>query len=81
MKDFTKMIEAKLDKLDHRLDSVDKTLVRQEENLKEHMRRTALLEEEVQPIKAHVHQLRGAGKFLALASSAIGILAVLYKVL
>lgn len=41
----------KLDKLDERLDSIDKTLVIQAEQLKEHMRRTEILENTVEPFK------------------------------
>lgn len=37
---MTKLILAKLDKLDDRLDQVDKTLVKQEGNLQEHMKRS-----------------------------------------
>lgn len=38
-------IERKFDGVEVRLDSVDKTLVKQEENLKEHMKRSDLLEQ------------------------------------
>lgn len=40
--------EKKLDLLDSRLDSVDKTLVKQEANLGEHMRRTELNEKRIE---------------------------------
>jgi hypothetical protein len=42
--------------------------VRHEENLQEHMRRTALLEKEFKPVHKHVHQVRGAIIFLAAAT-------------
>lgn len=71
-------INVQLDKLDEKLDNVDKTLIRQEESLKEHMRRTELLERhyeslqselhnEVEPIKEHVQQVKGIAKFLSVA--------------
>ena len=77
MKDTLNIIINQLDKLDSRLDSVDKTLVKQEENLKEHMRRTDLLEkqhnsmqknihEELEPIKNHVNQVKGISKFAVI---------------
>lgn len=75
MKDLLSIVVDKLDKLDTRLDSLDKTLVKQEENLREHMRRTELLEQqhthledeihvELEPIKSHIQQVKGITKFL-----------------
>ena len=73
MKDTLKSIEKKIDKVDDRLGSIDVTLVKQEENLKEHMRRTELLEDQhtlfqtqLEPIKNHVEQIKGAGRLLAI---------------
>lgn len=59
-------IEAKIDDLDSRVDSVDKTLVSQHEQLVMHIKRTELLELALDPVKAHVEQIRGAGKLLAI---------------
>lgn len=82
-----------LDKLDERLDSIDRTSVKQEENLREHMRRTALLEkqhdmlrteihEDLDPIKAHVNQVKGISKFVMAAIPIIGAIAgAIYKYL
>jgi hypothetical protein len=63
------MSEKKLDKIFDRLGSIDTTLVEQHAVLKEHIRRTNLLEEEIKPIKAHVARVEGVVKFiLALAA-------------
>lgn len=70
-------LNQSLEKIDGRLDKVDITLVRQEENLREHMRRTTLLEQEFKPVKAHVEQVRGAGKFIAVLATIVGLLAIL----
>jgi hypothetical protein len=43
--------EKKVDSLDSRLDSVDKTLVKQEANLGEHMRRTELAEKNIEKVQ------------------------------
>lgn len=62
-------LEGKLDRLDERLDGVEKILVLQEANLKEHMKRSDLLEEmlmafrdntqkELDPIKKHVTKVQ-----------------------
>lgn len=79
--DLSKLIISKLDKLDDRLDCVDKTLIKQESNLDEHMRRTDLLEKKVDPIEAHVHQIKGMLKFLGFLSSLIAVAATIYEVL
>lgn len=74
-------VENKLDMVQDgvylRLESIDKTLVRQEANLEEHMRRTELLEQEILPIREHVHQLRGVLKFIGILSAIATIVAVL----
>lgn len=93
MKDLLTRVITQLDKLDDKLESVDKTLVKQEENLREHMRRTEILERqhegiqsemhnELEPIKAHVQQVKGVSKFLAAAIPIIAAAAgAIYKYL
>lgn len=73
MSDLLHRIETKIDKLDDRLDNVDKTMAIQETHLREHIRRTELLEKghthmeaefhnELEPIKEHVNKVRGVTK-------------------
>lgn len=66
-------------KLDDRLDSVDKTLVKQEANLSEHMRRTALLEDEIKPLKKHVWMFEGGLKLLGIISLVGGLVGGLLR--
>lgn len=80
--------ETKLDSLDSRLDSVDKTLVKQEANLGEHMRRTDLAEkqigniqEEIRPIKRHVIMMEGALKGLGLLAVLVGLISGILKII
>lgn len=75
-----KILNAKLDKLDERLDSVDKTLIKQEANLAEHIRRTELAElsiqdlrDTVEPIKTKMNMAEGAIKLLGLISLGVSI--------
>lgn len=72
MKELLNRVIVQLDKLDDKLDSVDKTIIKQEENLREHMRRTEIAEkrienlsEDLEPIQNHVNQVRGGFKILA----------------
>lgn len=74
-------LEKKLDKVEDRLDTMDKTLVKQEENLKEHMRRTDLLEKDMQPVKKHVAMVHGAFKLIGLIGTLIAIAVGIAKLL
>ncbi len=47
-----------LERIDGRLDSIDKTLVAQQKSLDEHIRRTEILEKEVVPLKEQSTQIK-----------------------
>lgn len=64
-------IHDKLDKLDERLDQQGITLVKNTAILEEHIKRTALLEEDMRPIKKHVALVNAAAK---IGSAALGLL-------
>jgi hypothetical protein len=75
-------------KIDARIDDIDKTLVRQEENLKQHMYRTELaekrlelIEEDIQPIKDHVNSVKTVLNLIAflLGSGALLAFISLFK--
>lgn len=75
-----KRLLDKIDKLDERLDSIDKTLVKQEVNLEKHMERTEQNEimiqelfDKLEPISKHVVQVEAVLKFLGLLSIVVGI--------
>ena len=93
MKDLLQRVIQQLDKIDEKLDEVDKTLVKQEENLREHMRRTEILEkqheglrleihDEIEPIKEHVAQVKGITKFVIIIIPILaGIAGAVYKLM
>ena len=66
-------IESKIDDISDHLASVDVTLKGQHITLKEHMRRTELLEKDLAPIKKHVYMIQGAIAFITILATAIGI--------
>ena len=77
----------KLDILDMRLDSMDKSLVKLEVNMTEHMRRTKaaednidLIRKDVAPVQKHVNMVEGAFKFLGVISMGLGILGTILKI-
>jgi hypothetical protein len=80
-------IYEKLDVLDMRLDSMDKTLIKQEINLKEHIRRTEAVEnqleimkKEMTPVQKHVAMVEGAFKFLGIISMTLGVVGSILKI-
>lgn len=77
--DFKRILD-KLDILDTRLDSVDKTLIKQEANLDKHIMRTDQNEimiqeifEQIKPIQKHINYVEGILKFIGVLSILTGI--------
>ena len=81
-------LEQKLDILDMRLDSMDKTLVKQEINLRQHMERSdklelmiGALEKDLKPVQKHVIIVEGIFKLIGALSMLLGILATVLNIL
>lgn len=77
---ITDRLEQKLDRLDERMDSMSKTLVEQAGDLREHIRRTELLEAAHAELRAEIRPLTrahfmwsGVGKALAILATAAGV--------
>lgn len=64
-------LDEKLDKIDGRLDALTVNLAENTASLKEHMRRTELLENQVKPIEAHVHLMNNAAKVASVLLGAV----------
>jgi hypothetical protein len=56
-KELLQEITKSLERLDVSVDSINMTLAKQEIHLAEHIRRTALLEEEMKPVRDHVQRV------------------------
>jgi hypothetical protein len=65
-KSTTYRIFEKLEQTESHLADIKVTLAKQHMSLADHIRRTALLEEEMKPVVKHVEQVRGAGMLLGL---------------
>ena len=74
-------IEEKLDKIDRRIDNIDKHLAVYNTQLKFHIKRTDMLEEEIKPLKAGVIKAQGAMMFVGVFATAISIGVALWGVL
>jgi hypothetical protein len=68
-------IEVKLDDLSDHLASIDITLGAQHISLKEHIRRTTLIEQELRPIKKHVDMIKGGAALLGIILTISAIVA------
>ena len=65
----TERIENKVDKIAEDISNINVTLSGQHASLVEHMKRTNILEKQLEPIRNHVQMMRGAGKLIALLST------------
>ena len=73
-------IEEKLDKIDRRIDNIDKHLAVYNTQLKFHIKRTDMLEEEIKPLKAGVIKAQGAMMFVGVLATVISIGVALWGV-
>lgn len=67
-------IEAKVDDISDHLGAIDVTLKAQHISLREHIRRTELLEKNLYPIHKDIYMAKGALAFIALLSLILGVL-------
>jgi uncharacterized coiled-coil protein SlyX len=74
-------IESKLDKVVDSVSEINKTLAEQHMSLKHHIKRSDLLEAQMEPIRKHVNMVTGAFKLLGLISLLAGIAVSILKVL
>lgn len=74
-------IDQNIIRVEERLNGMDRTLVKQEENLKEHMKRSDLLEEQMAPVKKHVALVESVFKIVGaigvLVATAAGIVKII----
>ena len=66
-------LEAKLDRVANDIGEINKTLAAQHVSLKEHIRRTHILEIKIAPLEKHVHMIGGVLKAVAILGILAGI--------
>ncbi len=79
-------LDEKLDKINDKLSSIDITLVKQEANLQEHMRRSLANEEaiellatELKPVQAHVLIMNNVFKIIGVLTTFLGFIGAIIK--
>ena len=76
MDDFTsKRLIKDVDHIKRSLASMDKTLALQHASIAEHIKRTDLLEQKLEPVEKHVEQVRGGVKFIGWLLAFLGVVA------
>lgn len=70
-------IEDKVDQVSEKLGEINVTLSAQHVSLKEHIRRTNILEKKIEPIEKHVTMIQGIAKLIILASAVAAIVMAL----
>ena len=70
---YMKRIEEKLDKIDERIDNIDKHLAVYNSELKFHIKRTDLLEQELNPIKSSLVKAQGALCFIGIMARVVSV--------
>jgi len=66
MKDEIEKLSIKLDKIDERIDSIDKGLAVYNSQLKFHIKRTDIIEKELKPLKTLFNKGQGVLAFLGI---------------
>ena len=79
MKELDK-IDRKLEKIDERIDNIDKHLAVYNSQLRFHIKRTDMLEQEIKPLKAGLIKAQGAMMFVGVLATAISIGVALWGV-
>ena len=72
MKELDK-IDRKLEKIDERIDSIDKHLAVYNSQLRFHIKRTDMLEEELKPFKSSLIKAQGAIMFIGLLATVVSV--------
>jgi len=67
-------IEKKLDDTNEHLSSIDVTLAAQHVSLKEHIKRSDMLEAKLAPVEKHVAMVSGALKLIGFMAAIIAII-------
>lgn len=87
LRDINQKMDRQHESMNDRLVSIEKVQVKQEENLGEHMRRTALLEEdqkgirsELEPVKKHVAFVEAGLKWMGLIATTVAIVSGIIKI-
>ena len=72
MKELDK-IDRILEKIDERIDSIDKHLAVYNSQLRFHIKRTDMLEEEFKPLKSSLIKAQGAIMFIGLLATVVSV--------
>lgn len=76
-----KRVEEKLDKVADDISQINITLAKQEVSLAEHIRRTNVLEQKLEPVEKHVAMVNGGLKIVGIVALLVGIIEGIVKII
>lgn len=86
--DEIKSVNKRTEKQEERLDSIDKTLIKQEEQISYHIKRTDLLEakadaieEDIKPLKERMNQFDGMKKLFVIVGSLLAAAVAIVEII
>jgi len=79
MKELDKLDE-KLEKIDERIDSIDKHLAVYNSQLRFHIKRTDMLERDIEPLKIHLNKTHGILTFIGVIATVITVVVAIINI-
>ena len=79
MKELDKLDE-KLEKIDKRIDSIDKHLAVYNSQLRFHIKRTDMLERDIEPLKIHLNKTHGILTFIGVIATVITVVVAIINI-
>jgi hypothetical protein len=74
-------LDEKIDGISEKISEINVTLAAQHISLKEHIRRTEILETRLEPIESHVLLMNSSAKIISLVGIVMGVIAGLAEIL
>ncbi len=76
MDEFTsKKLIKEVEQIKRSITNIDKTLALQHQSLEVHIKRSDMLEKKLEPVEAHVEQVRGVTKFIGWLVAVLAVVA------
>ena len=79
MKELEK-IDRKLEKIDERIDNIDKHLAVYNSQLRYHIKRTDMIEKDIEPLKVHLNKTHGILTFIGVIATVITVVATIVSI-
>jgi len=72
-------IEHRLERIDEKMENIEKHLAVYNAQLRFHIKRTDMLETEVKPLKIHLHRVHGVLTFIGVLATIVTVAVTIYN--